>query len=273
MKPNKLCCLCDQEAFLYCAADRAFLCRNCDADVHTANFLVARHIRQPLCSVCEEFAGNLVSGDDLRHLCSQYCRSCSPRNISSVDDDDDDDDSSVLSSVSSVCVSSSESKLRFEDRPKTIEKISSSSSVTDLSGSVAEVKKESIIRRRKGLISVDTKTEGIFEKWCREIGLNGDLAVVVRLASEALGFCVARSRLLPFRVSLAASFWYGLRSIDKSSSAEAARTLHRLRRLQQLSGVPIKLIVAVELQLDRELKAQKNRRRDDLKEGWAECSG
>ncbi|XP_062109937.1 B-box zinc finger protein 32-like [Humulus lupulus] len=284
MKANQVCCLCGEEAFLFCRADRALLCRSCDASVHSANFLVARHIRQPFCSVCKDFAGNLVSGDDLRQLRSQYCRSCSPLNVSGGDHVEDDD-SSLSSSVSSVCVSSSESKIRFEDRPKLMERIGSSDSVTDLSGSVEETsvpvklggevssanktKRDSLRPRGKGLTSVDAKAEGIFEKWCRDMALGGNFAVV-GLASEALGFCVARSRLLPFRVSLAASFWYGMRSCENKS---AARTLHSLRRLQRLSGVPVKLIVAVELQLSRELKAQKHRRRDDLKEGWAECSG
>ena len=286
MKGKKVCELCSEEASLYCDSDSAFLCRSCDAQVHSANFLVASHVRQPLCSNCKAFAGNCISGSDLRYLPSQLCRSCLPLNISG---EDQDEEGSSLSSDSSVCVSSSKTKkLRFEHRMRTkvTERIGSSSSITDLSGEelsgparfVGEVSSEKTktkksrdrVRPPQGLTSVDAKVEGIFGNWCREMGLNGNFAVV-ELASQALGFCMGNSRVLPFKVSLAASFWYGLRSCrDKSS----ARTIHGLRRLEEISGLPAKLIVAVELRLACELRARKSwRRHDDLEEGWAECSG
>lgn len=46
------CELCDGEAALYCAADEAHICWDCDAKVHSANFLVARHTRTVLCVTC-----------------------------------------------------------------------------------------------------------------------------------------------------------------------------------------------------------------------------
>jgi hypothetical protein len=46
------CELCDGEAALYCAADEAHICWACDAKVHGANFLVARHTRAVLCGAC-----------------------------------------------------------------------------------------------------------------------------------------------------------------------------------------------------------------------------
>lgn len=46
------CELCDGEASLYCAADEAHICWACDAKVHGANFLVARHTRAVLCGAC-----------------------------------------------------------------------------------------------------------------------------------------------------------------------------------------------------------------------------
>lgn len=149
------------------------------------------------------------------------------------------------------------------------------SSITDLSGEElsvparfgGEVSSEKTKKDRNGpLTRADKKAEGIFENWCRALGLNGNFGVVA-LASHALRFCVERSRVLPFRVSLAASFWYGLRSCGDKS---AARTVHGLRKLQGVSGVPAKLIVAVESKLAQ----RKSRRgRDQLEEGWAECSG
>ncbi|KAM7253725.1 hypothetical protein ACFE04_031407 [Oxalis oulophora] len=45
MNSSKACELCNNAASLYCEADNAFLCKSCDAKVHQANFLVARHIR------------------------------------------------------------------------------------------------------------------------------------------------------------------------------------------------------------------------------------
>lgn len=37
---------------MYCAADNAHICWSCDAKVHGANFLVARHTRSVLCKTC-----------------------------------------------------------------------------------------------------------------------------------------------------------------------------------------------------------------------------
>ncbi|XP_047055221.1 B-box zinc finger protein 32-like [Lolium rigidum] len=39
------CALCGAVAHVHCAADAAFLCAPCDADVHGANFLASRHRR------------------------------------------------------------------------------------------------------------------------------------------------------------------------------------------------------------------------------------
>ncbi|WRX26444.1 B-box-type zinc finger - like 10 [Theobroma cacao] len=46
---GKLCELCQEEAFVYCLADAAFLCWQCDDKVHQANFLVARHLHLSGC--------------------------------------------------------------------------------------------------------------------------------------------------------------------------------------------------------------------------------
>ncbi|XP_076901303.1 B-box zinc finger protein 32-like [Bidens hawaiensis] len=44
-----VCELCHhKQPSLYCCSDQAFLCLDCDTQVHTANFLVARHIRIPI---------------------------------------------------------------------------------------------------------------------------------------------------------------------------------------------------------------------------------
>ncbi|KAG8086900.1 hypothetical protein GUJ93_ZPchr0010g7928 [Zizania palustris] len=46
------CDLCGATARVYCGADEATLCWGCDAQVHGANFLVARHARALLCRGC-----------------------------------------------------------------------------------------------------------------------------------------------------------------------------------------------------------------------------
>lgn len=49
----KKCELCPRVAQIHCDADSAHLCSGCDVKVHTANFLVSRHVRVLLCSICQ----------------------------------------------------------------------------------------------------------------------------------------------------------------------------------------------------------------------------
>ncbi|PIA50774.1 hypothetical protein AQUCO_01200193v1 [Aquilegia coerulea] len=56
------CELCSSKASLYCEADDAFLCRNCDKKVHGANFLAFRHVRYLLCSSCQNLTVLYFSG-------------------------------------------------------------------------------------------------------------------------------------------------------------------------------------------------------------------
>lgn len=46
------CALCSSGAHVCCHADEALLCCACDQMVHTANFLVSRHVRVLLCAAC-----------------------------------------------------------------------------------------------------------------------------------------------------------------------------------------------------------------------------
>ncbi len=49
------CCLCEQAlATVYCAADAAYLCDACDAEVHQSSSIAARHHRTPLASASAE---------------------------------------------------------------------------------------------------------------------------------------------------------------------------------------------------------------------------
>ncbi|XP_020102438.1 zinc finger protein CONSTANS-LIKE 2-like [Ananas comosus] len=68
-------------AAVYCDADGAFLCWSCDAAVHGANFLVARHVRRLAyaSSRAADF-GHRFSGPGAPHplLIPALCQSCRP---------------------------------------------------------------------------------------------------------------------------------------------------------------------------------------------------
>ncbi|XP_054813860.1 zinc finger protein CONSTANS-LIKE 2-like [Prosopis cineraria] len=101
----KKCELCRTPARIYCESDQASLCWDCDAKVHGANFLVARHSRILLCHACQSPTPWKASGSVLGNTVS-VCRNCdSGMNLSGEDgeeseggndteintEDDDDD--------------------------------------------------------------------------------------------------------------------------------------------------------------------------------------
>lgn len=79
MKKIRACELCNAEAVVFCPSDAAFLCCNCDAKVHGANFLVARHLRRTVCSTCDTFTGDFISGAAAP---PNSCPSCAPASSS-----------------------------------------------------------------------------------------------------------------------------------------------------------------------------------------------
>ncbi|KAL4308815.1 hypothetical protein GQ457_01G024600 [Hibiscus cannabinus] len=236
MKTGILCELCKEEASLYCSADSAFLCWNCDRKVHHANFLVARHVRRILCSKCKSFS------QSSHHLC-KACSSenpnhpmpCSTLSFSS---------SSSSSSSSSDCLSASES------------------SSNDVKHKRVCVKSRSSTGSNSG-VSDGNGLEGILTVWCKRLGLKR--ISVVPAAAAALRFCLERLKGLPFRLSLAAAFWLGLRTTSVASG-------RNLRRVEELSGVPGRVVVGVEQRLARAMRLRKTRIRPNLEEGWAECN-
>ncbi|XP_054781646.1 B-box zinc finger protein 32 [Prosopis cineraria] len=245
MKP-RICELCNQEAYLYCDSDSAFLCWKCDAKVHDANFLVARHFREVLCCNCKCFAGRQVSGSVPPFEIST-CPSCSPENHS----DDDEDNDCLSSSSISACVSSTEScstgQKKIQRRME--ETAVSSSSVTN-EKCTAEGKKD------PGRCAA----EEVFVNWSRKFGVNSNC--VASLASQAVGKLMT---VVPFRVAAATSFWFGLRYCGDGR----LRTVQNLRKLEEMSKVPGKVIMAAEEKLTRVLRPKRARR--DFEEGWAEC--
>ncbi|XP_010443020.1 PREDICTED: zinc finger protein CONSTANS-LIKE 4-like [Camelina sativa] len=75
MMGKKKCELCSGVARMYCESDQASLCWDCDGKVHGANFLVAKHTRCLLCSVCQSLTPWKASGLRLGPTVS-LCESC-----------------------------------------------------------------------------------------------------------------------------------------------------------------------------------------------------
>lgn len=92
------CELCDSIAKMYCESDQASLCWDCDAQVHGANFLVAKHSRTLLCHVCQSLTPWNGSGRKLGPTVSvcEYCvnglNRNEARNHGNKEDDDDGSD-------------------------------------------------------------------------------------------------------------------------------------------------------------------------------------
>lgn len=67
---SKLCDSCKSAtATLFCRADSAFLCVNCDTKVHAANKLASRHARVWVCEVCEQAPAHVTCKADAASLC------------------------------------------------------------------------------------------------------------------------------------------------------------------------------------------------------------
>ncbi|KAE8704472.1 hypothetical protein F3Y22_tig00110450pilonHSYRG00231 [Hibiscus syriacus] len=212
MKNDNLCELCKEEASVYCSADFAFLCWNCNYKVHRANFLVARHVRRVLCEKCDDFCSCEKPNDTMP--CSSDCLSTSE---SSTND----------SKPQRVCVKSRLS-----------------------AGSQSEVSDD---------------MERVLMVWCKKLGLKRHS--VMPTAAAVLRFCLERLKGLPFRLSLAAAIWLGMKITQETSVA----SWRNLWRIEELSGVPAKVIVAVEPRLTRAMGFRK-RIEQDLEEGWDECN-
>lgn len=71
----KKCELCKVPARTFCDSDQASLCWDCDAKVHGANFLVARHTRTLLCHSCHSLTPWKASGAALGNTVS-LCMGC-----------------------------------------------------------------------------------------------------------------------------------------------------------------------------------------------------
>ncbi|KAM3697296.1 hypothetical protein ACJW31_06G101500 [Castanea mollissima] len=89
----KKCELCKIQARTYCESDQACLCWGCDAKVHGANFIVARHSRTLLCATCQSQTPWKASGAKLGHTFS-VCETCVRGNHNNGEEEEEleDDD-------------------------------------------------------------------------------------------------------------------------------------------------------------------------------------
>ncbi|KAK4365671.1 hypothetical protein RND71_013551 [Anisodus tanguticus] len=254
---SKLCELCNDQASVFCPSDSAFLCFHCDAKVHQANFLVARHLRLAICSHCNTLTKDHYS------LCSSrptLCPSCS-RNSSMESD--------FHSLSSSTCVSSTQScatsqkNISSSDRKQLLDS-STNDSTGEVNSDACEIAQSRSVKLRDPRMAT-----GVFMHWCTKLGMYGEECVgVVQTACGALEICFGRFRTLPLRVGLAACLWFGLKSNGNGSKS----TKRSLKRLEEISGVPAKLILATELKLRKIVKANNQRRRQVMEESWGEWS-
>ncbi|GMJ06450.1 hypothetical protein HRI_004314200 [Hibiscus trionum] len=93
----KSCELCMSAATTYCESDQASLCCHCDAKVHGANFLVARHARCLLCHACQARTPWRATGFKLGRAVT-VCETCvngGDREESQAENDDEDENSNT----------------------------------------------------------------------------------------------------------------------------------------------------------------------------------
>lgn len=83
----KKCELCNSPAKLFCESDQASLCWECDAKVHSANFLVTKHHRFLLCHICHLLTAWHGTGPRFVPTIS-FCNNCTVSNNNNDDDED-----------------------------------------------------------------------------------------------------------------------------------------------------------------------------------------
>ncbi|KAK9097771.1 hypothetical protein Syun_024816 [Stephania yunnanensis] len=234
MKARRLCELCNGEATLFCGSDSAFLCWTCDARVHEANFLVARHVRRTLCLKCEGFDGKAVSGVGFRPVRRPICRSCAS------DDDLDGYESSTTASCSSTCISTAESVTGVsgerDRRRRTKEKVFGGGACSSCSASEVSIgaecssspacayagkpKKRSDQQARPlhHRISIDAKAEEVLNNWCRKLGLQDRRCVAIATRALSASLREVRIASLPSKILIASSLWMAWKASERRSS-------------------------------------------------------
>ncbi|CAN4098056.1 unnamed protein product [Withania somnifera] len=245
---SKLCELCNDRAAIFCPSDSAFLCFHCDAKVHQANFLVARHLRLTLCSHCNSLTeSRFLPCSPRPALCTSCSRNCSA-------------DSHLPSLSSSSSTQSSGTTQRNTSSSHRKQLLDSSTGEVNSAG--CEFVRYASVKLRNPKAAI-----GLFMHWCAKLPMYGEEDTVPK-AFGALRICFGRFKTLPVRVGLAACLWFGLTSNDDGLKS----TWRYLKRLEEISGVPAKLILTTELKLRRIVKANNQRRLQGMEESSGEWS-
>ncbi|GLJ15781.1 hypothetical protein SUGI_0259970 [Cryptomeria japonica] len=189
------CELCSKDSALRCEADCANLCWECDAKVHSANFLVARHLRIVLCCRCHGQTRTAICGACPRAK-FRLCRTCSELGDSRQ--------------------------------------------------------------------NADMKVLSVLKRWCRALNLSSPWTVSLAMNLVEKGRLKQRNlSRQKIRVYLAAALW------SAASLCENEGSLTCLKRVEECSGIPVKLIVLAQSQLCSSLELEISGQGE---EGSAECS-
>lgn len=280
MKARRACELCGEEAALHCESDSAYLCWACDACVHGANFLVARHARRLLCHSCGDVDSDRrqVSGPGFLPLLV-VCRSCGGSEQMEECDSSSDSGSESSSCCSSSCISSTGSGAAAcgGSGGAGISSVSGAGSFPVRCGSASNTRPDSgkPCRMRRQEIpaaarrDLEGRTEGLLRIWCLRMGL--DDARATSAAVHALGVGARRMAAVPFRVTVAAAVWSAAK-LCCSGAGKGGRRREEplLRRLEACSGVPATMILVAEAKLSRAVRSCHVA--EEKEEGWAECA-
>ncbi|WOK95005.1 hypothetical protein Cni_G03710 [Canna indica] len=217
----QLCALCGAAAFLYCDSDVAFLCWACDAAVHGANFLVARHVRLVACNACLSIdADRCVTGAGSPPSTS-LCRSCS------------------------------------QPSPPPPPRRAESSSPSSSSRHTAEpsAAPRPAPRRRKCSQKARPRYPHMrafleLESLSRRMGLRSERGFAAT-AMRALAACGSAIDALPERVAHVAALWYAIKLFARRKKLGRSSIVEALRRLVARSRVPARLIVMAESKIAR----------------------
>lgn len=300
------CELCCNDAALHCQADSASLCYKCDANVHGVNFLVARHVRVVLCSGCYHHTERNVSGATPNADQSFCCACCKSQDIEQTSLCNSTAESAFAGPLSAVSSEHSkgldvgidcslfhgsrfgEGNLKacsregdnqrtgaaersevsinawsYNDGVSTTSSLGNSQTVDNKPQVESHNKETGLLHRRSGprVLNAEMKVEIVFRKWFRHLNLRNPSTVplAMDLMEKGLQKLGALSRQ-KIKICLAASFWLAATLCEKQNH------LPPVKRLEECSGIPSKLILLAESRLGRILRLKMQ------EEGSAECS-
>ncbi|XP_075513978.1 uncharacterized protein LOC142549099 [Primulina tabacum] len=191
----KRCELCELKAAIYCGSDKASLCWGCDARVHSANFLVARHSRYLLCGLCRSLTTWAATG-------------------------------AVLSPTMAVCEKCVDGKrgaagAEVEERKEVVMQEEEENQIA-LPSESSSCSAEAVFSRKRRLENVSFVASDDDDPYCSSYELN------VRSPSPAAVACVLKKEASPpQKLQRTTSFKMGEMGISESGILESLRRFHR----------------------------------------------